>query len=209
MRLVIICAIVYFMRIKDYAAKIGVHEKTALKYFHAGLIPDAYQLETGTIIIPNSDDTISKKRFKTVIYTRVSSSEQRKTNLEYQASRLEDFCYANGWQIHEVVKECGSGVNDERHKLIKLLKDDEVSRIVVEHKDRLTRFGFNYIQTLCDVVGIDLVVVNHTEDDVQELTEDLVAIITSFCARLYGKRRSHRKIEELTKALLEDNISAD
>lgn len=193
------------MRLKEYAAKIGVHEKTALKYFHKGLIPGAYQLPTGTIIIPEPDESKASTRHKNVIYARVSSSEQRKTNLEYQASRLEDFCIANGWEIHSIVKEVGSGVNDSRPKLTKLLKDPEVARIIVEHEDRLTRFGFNYLQILCDIEGIDLVVVNHASDDVTELTEDLVAIITSFCARLYGRRRSQRKTEKITEVLLEES----
>ena len=65
-------------------------------------------------------------------------------------------------------------------------------------------FGFNYLQVLCDVQGIELVVINQSTDSTSELVEDLVAVITSFCARLYGQRRTQRKTEELTRLLLEE-----
>lgn len=82
---------------------------------------------------------------KVAIYTRVSATEN-KDNLEGQAKRLTDCCAAKGYPVALVIKEVGSGVNDTRPKLLKLLTDSTVTLMVVEHKDRLTRFGFNYIE---------------------------------------------------------------
>jgi putative resolvase len=81
------------------------------------------------------------------VYARVSSAEHRK-NLDSQAERVSAFCAAKGWQVAEVVKECGSGVNDQRPQFLALLADTSISHIVVEHKDRCSRFGVAYIQTL-------------------------------------------------------------
>ena len=128
-----------------------------------------------------------------VVYARVSSSEN-KSNLDNQAERLVQFCNAKGWQVKEVIKEVGSGLNDERKKLINLLKNKSVSKIVVEHKDRLTMFGFNYISTLSPA---EIYVVNNVDTDEQDLIRDFV----SFCVRIYGKRRSKRVVEKIIKEL--------
>ena len=195
------------MKLKQYAQKLGISYGTALNWFHAGKIPDAYQIDTGTIIVPDpgrSGTTVSE-RTKTVIYARVSSNEQRKTNLETQAERVSNFAYANGWIIDKVVKEVGSGLNDKRTKLIAVLEDPTVKRIVVEHKDRLTRFGFNYLETMAKLQGFEIIVINKTLDhDTDDLMADFTAIITSFCARLYSRRRGKCKAKELTKHLDSD-----
>lgn len=77
---------------------------------------------------------------------RLVSSSENRSNLESQANRLKDYCQAKGYQIIRVVKEIGSGVNDSRKQLIKLLESNDYNLIVVEHKDRLTRVGFNYLK---------------------------------------------------------------
>lgn len=99
---------------------------------------------TGRLFIEYEKDDKTEKEDYTVVYARVSSSEN-KSNLKEQSLRLQQFCSANGWVVKEVIEEIGSGLNDERKKLIQMLQDEHVTRIVVEHKDRLTRFGFNYI----------------------------------------------------------------
>jgi predicted site-specific integrase-resolvase len=92
---------------------------------------------SGTIIVP--DDTPQKKEV-VAVYARVSSSENR-SNLISQSKRVQEFCSANGWIVSKVVEECGSGLNDERKKMIQLLSDENIAKILVEHKDRITRFG--------------------------------------------------------------------
>ena len=102
-------------------------------------------------------------------------------------------------------EEVGSGVNDNRKKLEKLVTDKSYNRLVVEHKDRLTRFGFNYLKLLFDEQGKTIEVVNEADSDTDDLMEDFIAIITSFCARLYGLRRSKRKTEKIVAQLKDNN----
>ena len=143
-----------------------------------------------------------QKKDSTVIYCRVSSS-QNKSNLESQKERLTSYCVAKGYSITKVVTEIGSGINDKRPKLLKLLKEKDFTRLVVEHKDRLTRFGFHYIETLLSSDNIRVEVVNTCEQSAEkdDLVEDFVSIITSFCARIYGKRRSKRQTEKILENL--------
>ena len=100
-----------------------------------------------------------------------------------------------------MITEFGSGLNDKRPKLEKLLLDETITKIVVEHKDRLTRFGFNYIEKLLSRSGIELEVVNNVEGEKEDLIRDFVSVITSFSARIYGQRRSKRKTERLIAEL--------
>jgi len=100
-----------------------------------------------------------------------------------------------------VVKECGSGINDQRPQFLSLLADTSISHIVVEHKDRCSRFGVAYIQTLLSTQGRELVIINELKEDQEDLMPDFVAIITSFCARLYGRRRASQKKAQLLAAL--------
>jgi putative resolvase len=143
---------------------------------------------------------VEKKTEKVVIYCRVSSTEN-KSNLDTQKNRLISYCNAKGYQVSEVIVEIGSGINDFRPKLIKLLEKNDYTKIVVEHKDRLTRVGFNYLDTLCKVLGKEIEVVNNVITDEEDLIQDFVSIITSFCSRIYGKRRSKRNTEKLIKDL--------
>jgi len=144
----------------------------------------------------------SERPSRAAIYTRVSAAEN-KSNLEGQAKRLQDYCAAKGYPVSMVVKEIGSGVNDARPKLLKLLIDPSVTLIVVEHKDRLTRFGFNYIEQLLKMQGRKIEVINLAENGKEDLVQDFVSIVTSFCARLYGQRRSKRKTERIIAELAE------
>jgi len=189
------------MKLSQYAKEVGVTYKTAWRWFKAGKI-SGYQMDTGTIIITEGKEPSSQQ--KVAIYTRVSSAENR-ANLDVQANRLVDYCAAKGWQVNQIVKEVGSGINDSREKLLKLLTDKTITIIVVEHKDRLTRFGFNYIDKLLALQDRRIEVVNLADDGKEDLLEELVSIIYSFCARLYGRRRAKRKTEKVTKALKEGN----
>ena len=184
------------MKLSEYAKANSISYRTAWRHYKEGLIPNARKLPSGSIIV-DVDKSRDVKPEHTIIYARVSSTEN-KTNLDSQAKRLEQFCTANGWIINEVVKECASGLNDKRPKLMKILTERKATRLVVEHKDRLTRFGFNYIKVL--LPDCKIVVVNETEDK-EDLFEDFVSLVTSFCARIYGQRRSRRKTEELIRQL--------
>jgi predicted site-specific integrase-resolvase len=186
-----------------YAKENGLTYRTAYNHFKKGLIEGAYQLPTGTVVIPDKY-TINKDENEYIVtYARVSSSEN-KSNLISQSQRLIDFCNAKGWKTNENICEVGSGLNDNRNKLIRVLDEGRATKIVIEHKDRLTRFGFNYIKLLCKHIGCELVVVNNVKDDKEDLIQDFVSVITSFCARIYGQRRSKRNTEKLIKELSEN-----
>ncbi len=188
------------MKLSDWARKEGISYKTAWRLWKAGEL-NAHQLPTGTVIVLEDKDTNLPN--KVCIYARVSSSEN-KDNLDRQAQRLEEYAMARGYQIYKVVKEIGSGVNDNRKQLDKLLIDKNYKILIVEHKDRLTRFGFNYINTWFEDVGKKIEVVNESTNDKGDLMQDFISIITSFCARLYGLRRSKRKTEKIIKELKDD-----
>ncbi len=101
-----------------------------------------------------------------------------------------------------MVTEIASGVNESRPKLLALLRDEEISHIVVEHKDRLTRFGFRYLETLLELAGRHIEVVNLAENNREDLLADLTSILYWFTARLYGqRRRAKRKTEAIVQQL--------
>lgn len=185
------------MKLSFYAKKLGISYRTAWEWFKEGKIKGAYKTASGTIIVP--DDTPQKGEY-IVIYARVSSSEN-KSNLDSQAERLVNYATAKGYQIQEVIKEVGSGVNDNRQKLQRVLKEGKATKIIVEHKDRLIRFGYNYLDTLLSQRGCEIEVVNVSNEDKEDLMQDLISIITSFCARYYGLRRSKRKTEKIITEL--------
>ena len=169
------------MKLSEYAKLKGISYKTAWRWFKDGKL-DAEQLPSGTVIV-RSPFAQPQQEDRTAVYARVSSAEN-KSNLDSQADRVTSFCAARGYQVTLVVKEVGSGVNDQRPKFLKLLSDPTITRIVVEHKDRATRFGFQYLESLLTVQGRKIEVINLAENGKEDLVQDFVSVITSFCARL-------------------------
>ena len=189
-----------YMKLSEWAKKNSVTYNTAKNHWHRGLIPGK-QLETGTIVVFDDDNEVVKdKDLQIATYSRVSSS-QNKSNLGTQQERLINYANAKGYKTKVNIKEIGSGLNEDRPKLNKLLMDKDIDMIIVEHKDRLTRFGFKYIELLMEMQGRKIEVINIIEDDKGDLIQDFVSIITSFCARIYGQRRNKRKTEKLIKEL--------
>lgn len=190
------------MKLSEYAKRNNITYCTALRHWKAGLI-NGKQLATGTIVI--YEDEKSKNIYnRAILYARVSSSEN-KNNLESQLKRLKDYSAAKGYQVIKEVKEIGSGLNDNRRLLESVLQSDQWDIIIVEHKDRLARFGINYIRVLLEKLDKKIEIINETNDNRSDLMEDFVSIITSFTARLYGQRRSKRKTEQFIKQLKETN----
>lgn len=195
------------MKLSDYAKKHGITYRTAWNWWKAGKL-QGQQMPSGTVLItPDAKPTPSSPE-RIAIYARVSSAENR-TNLDSQADRLVSYATAKGYQIHQVVKEIGSGVNDGRPKFLKLLTDPSITHIIVEHKDRATRFGFRYLEALLEQQGRHLEVVNLADNGKEDLVTDLVAIIYSFSARLYGQRRAKRKTEQIVRELTETPITLE
>ena len=184
------------MKLSHWAKKHCVTYRTAWTHYKQKKIPGAYELSSGAIMVQEPQDAVVKQEY-VVVYARVSSSENR-DNLDAQAKRMTDFCNAKGWAVAEVIKECASGLNDRRPKLQKILSEKKATKIVCEHSDRLTRFGLAYIKTLYPG---EIIVVNPVVEEEADLINDFTSLVTSFCARLYGKRRSRRNTEKLIKEL--------
>nr|WP_289626244.1 IS607 family transposase [Brockia lithotrophica] len=133
------------------------------------------------------------------LYYRVSSSDQ-KADLERQVVRLLKFANAQGLSVGKTVKEIGSGLNGRRKELLKLLSDPNVTTIVVEHRDRLTRFGFEFLEAALWAQGRRILVVEEREVD-DDLVRDMTEVLTSLAARLYGKRSAKRRAKKALEAL--------
>jgi predicted site-specific integrase-resolvase len=178
-----------------------VSYKTAWRWWQAGEL-DAYQAASGTIIVREDAKPASRpaETQQVAVSARVSAAKHR-PHLESQAERLVASCAAKGYQVTHVVREIGSGVNDSRPKFLKLLAEPASSAIVVEHNDRATRFGFRYFETLLEQQGRRIEVVHLAENGREDLVADLVAIVSTFCARLYGQRRAKRQTERMVKEL--------
>jgi putative resolvase len=186
------------MKLSQYAKQQGISYSTALRWWHQGTIR-GYQAPSGTIIVETGGWQPAPEE-RVAIYARVSSAEHPE-NLERQAERLTHYCTSRGYHVVKLVKEVGSGVNDSRPKLLSLLRDPLITRVVVEHQDRLTRFGFRYIETLLAIQGRTIEVVNPADNNTEDLLHDLARIVYSMCARLYGQRRAKRKAERLVEQL--------
>lgn len=187
------------MKLSDYAKQQGVRYETAWRWFRDGKIK-GHRVGKHTIMIDEGQEPVSEQQKKVAIYTRVSSAENR-SNLDSQAERLVAYGAAKGYQISKVVKEVGSGINDARPKFLALLEDPSIDVILVEHKDRASRFGVRYIEALLRIQGRTLEVVNQAENETEDLLADLTSIVYSFCARLYGQRRAKRTTEKMVAQL--------
>jgi putative resolvase len=187
------------MKLSDYAKQQGVRYETAWRWFRDGKIK-GHRVGKHTVMIDEGQEPFSDHQKKVAVYTRVSSAEN-KTNLDSQAERVVAYGAAKGYQISKVVKEVGSAINDARPKFLALLEDPSIDIILVEHKDRASRFGVRYIESLLRIQGRTLEVVNQAENGTEDLEADLTCIIYSFCARLYGQRRAQCKTEKIVEQL--------
>lgn len=170
----------------------GVSYKTAFRWWKAGKL-DAYQLDTGTVIV--REPAQPQEEMSVALYARVSEASQ-KEDLERQMQRLKDYAAARGYQVTKTVSELASGLNDSRPKFLKLLTDASIGVIVVEHRDRATRFGLTYIEQLMQMQGRRLEVIFPSDTD-HDLVDDFSAVITSMASRIYGRRTSKRHTEKI------------
>jgi predicted site-specific integrase-resolvase len=191
------------MRLSVYAKKMGVTYRTAFRWWKAGRL-DAYQMDTGTIIV--REPATVQEATTVALYARVSSADQ-KEELDRQMQRLKDYAASHGYQVSKMVSELASGLNDKRPKLMKLLTDASVGVIVIEHRDRLTRFGFTYIEQLMQMQGRRLEVIFPSDTD-NDLVDDFIAVITSMASRIYGRRTSKRRAEKM-KQCVEQAMKAE
>jgi len=154
---------------------------------------------------------VKPSEVRAVIYARVSSHKQKKDgNLDRQIERLRSYCSAKGYKIIEVITDVASGLKEDRNglqKLFDIVEKHQTDVIVVEFKDRLTRFGFDYLKRYFESHGVRVEVVEETEKGyMEELIEDFVSIVISFAARIYGKRsQKFRKIKKVVEKVIKDD----
>lgn len=143
---------------------------------------------------------------KTIVYCRVSSRGQL-PELNHQVTAMEEFCRGAGLPVDEWIKEIGGGMNFKRQKFLKIMRQIrlcEVSTLVIAHKDRLSRFAFDFIEEFASWYGCKIIVANQESlSPQQEMVEDLMAIIHTFSCRLYGLRNYKKQIKEVASISLE------
>lgn len=111
---------------------------------------------------------------------------------------LSEYCAKHNLYVTHIIKDCGSGLNDKRQgftQLTDLVINGKINKVIIEHKDRLTRFQFNFIQKMYAVFGCEIISIDDKEDvsDAEELTRDLMALLASFSGKYYGKRSSENR----------------
>ena len=140
------------------------------------------------------DQTSETKQEICATYARVSSQKQKVSgDLDRQSQRLSEYCAKHNLYVGYIIKDCGSGLNDKRQgfaQLTNLIVKGKVNKVIIEHKDRLTRFQFNFIKKIYAIFGCEIIVLDNKEDvsDAEELTRDLMALLASFSGKYYGRR---------------------
>ena len=193
------------LKITDAARHLGIHPDTLRRWANSGKVKVAghtpgnqrlFDLRDFEHLGVSLTSRPVQHQRPTIGYARVSSRDQ-KDDLKRQVEMLGLYCTSNGWQ-HELIQDLGSGMNYQNKglkRLIRAICHQEVGRIVVTHKDRLLRFGSELIFSICSHVGCEIIVINATDDTSYEedLTRDVLEIITVFSARLYGSRSHQNK----------------
>ena len=184
------------MKLSVWAGEQGISYRTAWRMWRDGRLPvPAEQLATGTVILHPP----ARRQSSVALYARVSSGDQ-KSDLDRQLARLMQHAIANKMIVIDAVKEIGSGLNARRPGLTRLLRNPEVSVILVEHRDRLMRFGFEYVESSLAAQGRSLAVIDQAEIG-DDIVRDLYEVIVSMCARLYGKRAAKNRAARALSAL--------
>lgn len=190
------------MLVREWAAREGLNPQTVWKWCRTGKMPVPVEhTPSGMWLVHDpkyETPTPAGSEGRTVCYARVSSADQ-KDDLQRQADRLKAFAIGMGVEDPEVVMETGSGMNDRRRKLNRLLSDPTVTSIIVEHRDRLARMNAGLVESALKAQGRRIIVVDDTELD-DDLARDMTEVLTSFCARLYGRRAAKHKAEAALRA---------
>jgi putative resolvase len=187
------------MNLTEWAKAQGVHPHTAYRWFREGTLPvPATRVGPRTILVNVEACTALEMVGGVGLYARVSSHDQ-KPDLERQVARLSQWAAHAGHRVVRVESEVGSGMNGARSKARRLLADPDVVTVVVEHRDRLGRMNTELIEAALSASGRRLVVVDagEVEDD---LVGDMVEVLTSFCARLYGRRSAKNRARKALEA---------
>lgn len=205
--------------VSEFANKVGYHYKTLQVLDKKGIFPakrnqrnrryytdEDYYLflnQVAKIPVEENNNNVHQKRL-IVTYSRVSSHGQ-KDDLKSQQNFIENFAVSNGLQVDENLSDIGSGLNYERKNFLKILdlvEQDKIEKIIIAHKDRFVRFGFDYFQNFCKKHNTEIVIINLDScSPEQEFTEDLISIIHCFSSKLYGLRKYNKNTKVLKSNL--------
>ena len=203
---------------KDFANLLGVSVKTLQRWDRDGILKANRTLTDRRYYTYNQylqfkgiiSDTDSRQ---TVIYARVSTRNQ-KDDLQNQVTFLRQFCNARGMIVDQCIEDYGSGLNYNRKKwndLLDEVMEQKIKTIVITHKDRFVRFGYDWFEKFCMKFNTSITVVNNEDLSPQEeLVQDIVSILHVFSCRLYGLRKYKKLIEEdkeIVKELQDGNKS--
>ncbi|MHB8288259.1 MAG: IS607 family transposase [Acidimicrobiales bacterium] len=179
---------------------VGVNKHTAYRWWRDGTLFVPAHRVGRLILVDTHKDRAQHAR--TVLYARVSSHDQR-GDLDRQVSRLTEWTTSSGLSVDEVVTEVGSGMNDRRRKLARVLADPTAAIIVVEHRERLAGFGVEHLEAALSAEGrrVEVVDSGEVEDD---LVRDMTEVLTSFCACLYGRRGARNRAEKALRCAKND-----
>ena len=199
-----------FVKIGEAAKLLGVSVQALRNWEMEGKIMPSHRTPGGQRMYDLAELLgVNDLTYPTIAYARVSSSDQ-KEDLERQHAVLEAFCNKNGWQT-EIIRDLGSGMNYKKKGLLHLLElmvHGQMSRLVITHKDRLLRFGAEIVFRICELKGIEVVIINKGEQPSfeEELTRDVMEIMTVFCAKLYGRRsqKSKKMAQEIENIVSEE-----
>ncbi|MEU3988717.1 IS607 family transposase [Streptomyces platensis] len=187
------------MNLTEWAKMQGVHPQTAYRWFREGTLPVPAQRVGPRTILVNIDVSTRPEVIGGLgLYARVSSHDQ-KTDLERQVARLSVWAAKAGHRVVRVEAEIASGMNGCRSKARRLLADSQVTTVVVERKDRLGRMNVELVEAVLSATGRRLLVLDDGEVE-DDLVRDMVEVLTSFCARLYGRRSAKNRARKALEA---------
>ncbi|MGW1260297.1 IS607 family transposase [Streptomyces sp. NPDC002513] len=188
------------MNLTEWARAQGVHPQTARRWFHDGMLPvPAERVGPRTILVNvEANQALAAVTGGVGLYARVSSHDQ-KAGLERQTARLAEWAAKAGCRVVRAESEVASGMNGARPKVRRLLADPAVTTVVVEHKDRLGRMNTELVEAALAASGRRLVVLDDGEVE-DDLVRDMVEVLTSFCARLYGRRSARNRARKAMEA---------
>jgi len=186
------------IRLTEWARRQGIAYVTAFRWARAGKVPGLQKSITGRLFVEIPDE-IGKA---VVLYGRVSSSDQA-SDLDRQMERLRAFAAARGLIVGKEVREVGSGLDGHRKRLVALLIDPNIGVLVVEHRDRLARFGVEYIEAALNAQGRSILVANEGEQKL-DIVQDFIDVVTLMCARIYGRRAASNRAKRALAAAAED-----
>ena len=194
------------IRLADWGRQYGLDRVSTWRMLKENRLPPHLQVERvgrlWYVVLPDEAEELLA-----VGYARVSSQDH-KTQLEPQANRIWAYAGQHGIKLDSVISETASGLNDRRPKLNKLLRNPKVATIIVEHRDRLARFGVEMVHAMLQARGGQLLAIDD-QDIPDDLVRDMTEILTCFCARLYGKRSAANRAAKALRATQEHDAEKE